>query len=108
MPDIEQSNGARTFPKSAIKQDKKNASLKKENTVLKQLIKDLWFYHRPHLFLPSDDTIEDHIEEYAREIRCELETAIDQNNNRIAAIMRSFPDAVDKNDTNKFELTEMA
>ena len=52
------------------------------------MVKDLWFYHRPQLFLPSDDVIEDHVEEYAREIRCELETTIEQNNDRIASIMR--------------------
>ena len=72
------------------------------------LIKELWFYHRSTEYIPSDEVIEKKSDDLALEIRQELETSIEKNNDRIAEIMKSHPNASEQTDAAGFEVTQMA
>lgn len=65
-------------------------------------MKELWFYHRPTKFMPSDETLEKGKMDLALELRQELETTIEKNNDRIAEIMKTNPEASSQTDSAPF------
>ena len=58
--------------------------------------------------MPSDETFEKEKMDLAFDIRDDLETAIEANNNRIAEIMKSDPNVVKETDESVFELSVTA
>ena len=80
----------------------KTESAKKEPVDLVPLLKELWFYHRPTKYIVSDTEFEMKKMDLALEIRQELETSIESNNQKIAQIMEKHPNAAEVNDTTGF------
>ena len=58
--------------------------------------------------MPSDEIFEKEKMDLAFDIRDDLETAIEANNNRIAEIMKSDPNVVKETDESVFELSVTA
>ena len=63
-----------------------------------ELIKELWYYHKPTEYIPPDGVFESKTIELAELIRQDLETAIEKNNDRIADIMKNYPNAAEETD----------